>query len=131
MITWNTNVDAPCCPGEIVDDDTGRTVLIQTDWDFPGVASTFGWSTEFVQRCPECGVVHLDPDEIYTKGFPVEWRCPKCHQNRTTPCPHETTDGSVDCDCGMAASAFIAAAREWLDNHDGATVENPGYFQEV
>ena len=22
----------------------GRTILVQTDWDFPGVAETFGWS---------------------------------------------------------------------------------------
>jgi hypothetical protein len=22
----------------------GRNILIQTDWDYPGVASTFGWS---------------------------------------------------------------------------------------
>ena len=24
--------------------EDGRSVLVQTDWDFPGVASTFGWS---------------------------------------------------------------------------------------
>jgi len=29
--------------------EDGRDVLVQTDWDFPGVASTFGWSA-----CP-CG----------------------------------------------------------------------------
>ena len=29
--------------------EDGRDVLVQTDWDFPGVASTFGWSP-----CP-CG----------------------------------------------------------------------------
>jgi len=22
----------------------GRTILVQTDWDFPGVAESFGWS---------------------------------------------------------------------------------------
>ena len=29
--------------------DNGREILIQSDWDFPGLASTFGWSP-----CP-CG----------------------------------------------------------------------------
>ena len=24
--------------------DDGQNRLIQTDWDFPGIASTFGWS---------------------------------------------------------------------------------------
>ena len=47
-ITWNTDVNAPCCPGEIVAED-GRTVLIQTDWDYPGFAITFGWDP-----CEEC-----------------------------------------------------------------------------
>jgi hypothetical protein len=28
---------------EIIDNDSGESLLIQTDWDFPGVASTFGW----------------------------------------------------------------------------------------
>ena len=23
---------------------SGREILVQTDWDFPGLASTFGWS---------------------------------------------------------------------------------------
>jgi hypothetical protein len=33
----------------IIEHTDGRTVLIQSDWDYPGVASTFGW-----QPCP-CG----------------------------------------------------------------------------
>ena len=33
----------------LIEADDGRTVLIQTDWDYPGVASVFGWSP-----CP-CG----------------------------------------------------------------------------
>jgi hypothetical protein len=37
--------NAPCCIAEIVNcDDESQTVLIQTDWDWPGVASSFGWS---------------------------------------------------------------------------------------
>jgi hypothetical protein len=30
--------------------EDGREILVQSDWDFPGVASTFGWSP-----CP-CGL---------------------------------------------------------------------------
>jgi hypothetical protein len=33
---------------EIPEDD--REILIQTDWDYPGIASTFGWVP-----CRECG----------------------------------------------------------------------------
>jgi hypothetical protein len=33
---------------------TKRTVLVQRDWDYPGVASSFGWSPARVNRkCPE------------------------------------------------------------------------------
>ena len=34
---------------EIEPEDGGETVLVQTDWDFPGTADTFGW-----QAC-DCG----------------------------------------------------------------------------
>lgn len=47
-ITWNTDVNAPCCPGEILADD-GRSILIQTDWDYPGTARNFGWDMTTVQ----------------------------------------------------------------------------------
>ena len=99
-ITWNTEVNAPCCPGEIVNGD-GRSVLVQTDWDFPSVAGSFGWSPNFVQVCDEPGRY----------------------------CDHDGTDGTVDCSCGVTAGDFISAARGWLDDHDGATVEDPGYFE--
>ncbi len=128
MITWTLDPHAGCCQGAITDNETGRTLPVQTDWDFPGVARSFGWATEFVQCCPECDVVHLSPEDIHTHGFPVEWRCPNCGRENTTPCPHETTDGTVDCDCGMTASDFISLAREWLDAHHGETAEDPGYF---
>ncbi len=54
-ITWNTDVNAPCCPGEILAED-GRSILVQTDWDYPSAAGLFGWSLRNVQRSPECGV---------------------------------------------------------------------------
>jgi len=99
MITWNTDVNAPCCPGEIVAED-GRTVLVQTDWDWPGVASTFGWS-----------IRNLVPDG--------------------QACDHNGTDGTVDCpECGITAADFISAAGEWLRDNNGATADDPGYFQD-
>ncbi len=120
MITWNTDVNAPCCPGEIVDNETGRTVLVQTDWDCPSVASTFGWSTEHIQRCAECGHVH--PSCGYV--------CEECgHPGRY--CTHNHTDGTVDCpDCGLTATDFISAAREYLDGANGRGANDPGYFLE-
>lgn len=65
----------------------GRSILIQTDYDFPGVASSFGWSA---CRCGE-------------------------------------TDGTVDCP-HRTASEMIAAAREFLDDKIGESVDDPGYF---
>ena len=72
----------------VIDLETGEDILIQTDWDYPGVASTFGWS----------------------------------------PC-HSETDGTVDCPvCGKTASEMITEAADYLDNHLGDEVEDPGYF---
>jgi hypothetical protein len=72
----------------ITDLETEREILIKSDWDFPGVASVFGWS----------------------------------------PC-HRSTDGTIDCqECGKRAGTMIAEAAEYLDGCDGATAEDPGYF---
>ena len=67
--------------------DEGREILIQADWDFPGVASTFGWVP-----C-ECG-----------------------HTDGTVACAHKT------------ASRMIVDAAEYLEDHVGDCVEDPGYF---
>lgn len=98
-ITLNAHPDnAPCCI-EIVAED-GQSRLIQTDWDWPGIASTFGWSVSDVQHDPE------DCDH----------------------CDH-ATDGTVKCPkCGMPVSLFLKSAREFIDDNDGKTVEDPGYF---
>lgn len=97
----NTDIDAPCCPCEIVDEATGRSFLAQTDWDYPGIATTFGWSVQEVQRNDAaCG-----------------------------ECEHVYTDGTIDCpDCGVPARAFIAAAGDWLGRHNGTEADDPGYF---
>lgn len=104
-IIWNTDVNAPCCPGEILNcDDESKSILIQTDWDFPGTAQTFGWSLRQVQA-------------------------PR--RKRKNKCRHNGTDGTVDCkECGLTATDFISAAYDWLMSHDGAIAEDPGYFSE-
>lgn len=97
-ITLDSNPsDAPCCLKIVAED--GRDILIQTDWDYPGIASTFGWSISNVKA-------ETDPD-----------------------CEHSGTDGTVNCPhCGLGAGIFIYEARQWLDDNDGAETEDPGYF---
>jgi hypothetical protein len=106
-IRWNTDVNAPC-PGEIVllfknGRPTKETILVQTDWDYPGVARTFGWDMTSVQpETPPLG----------------------CRS-----CDHSGTDGTVMCpECGLTATDFISAAYDWLIENDGVTAEDPGYF---
>ena len=127
-ITWNTEVNAPCCPGEIVADD-GRTVLVQTDWDFPATASSFGWSLREVQRCRKCKECK-ECKTVLGAGTPL-FACSACDDLVQRCCEHRGTDGTVDCkECGCTASAFIEAAGEWLRENDGATADDPGYFAE-
>jgi len=58
-----------------------------------------------------------------------DYLCPKCNEHYQY-CDHTHTDGTVDCkDCGLTATDFIGAASDWLDDNDGATVEDPGYFE--
>ena len=132
LIAWNTDVNAPCCPGEIVwpryrDDWTGRftndRILIQTDWECPAVATNFGWSlSPRVQRCPVCKHVQLHSPDV---PFAL---CEECG-GQYGICPHDHTDGTVICDeCGVTASDFISAAYDWLRDHDGVTASDPGYF---
>ena len=67
--------------------ETDETVLIQTDWDYPGATSSFGWVA-----C-ECGL----------------------------------TDGTIDCK-HKKASDMIESAGNFLDEHIGDEIEDPGYF---
>ena len=122
-VTWNTDVNAPCCPGEILGEKRGQSILIQTDWDYPGTANTFGWSLHSVQRCPECG-------ETLNVATDCDcFACPDCERIGKC-CDHDGTDGTVDChDCGMTATDFISAAYDWLTDNDGATADDPGYFE--
>ena len=74
----------------LISTENGKNILIQTDWDYAGVASTFGWVP-----CDKCG----------------------------------DTDGTVDCK-HKTASQMIAEAQQYLDDHIGDTVEDPGYFED-
>lgn len=85
-------------PNILIKAEDGRDILIQTDYDYPGTASTFGWSPRAIQ--PESG----ECDHTGTDG--------------TVKCP----------DCGMSASAFICAAYQFLMDNAGKTVRDPGYF---
>lgn len=123
-ITWNTDVNAPCCPGEIVDDRDGQTILVQRDYDFPGVAGTFGWSIRNVQRCPACKSTDTSQDDDNVICDNCDCRC-----QTFEACDHDGTDGTVNCpECGVTAAEFISAAGAWLRDNDGATADDPGYF---
>ncbi len=75
---------------DMYSDDTSKTILVDSDWGFPGLASTFGWS-------PCCGAGQ--------------------------------TDGTVDClSCGAKTGDLISSAADFLDDHLGTIVEDPGYF---
>ncbi len=74
--------------------DSGHeSVLIASDWDFPGLARDLGWNGKL---------------------------------GRGDHCSHRGTDGTVSCpDCGRGASAFISAAREYLDSRCGQSFNDP------
>lgn len=114
----------PCCPCLIVAED-GRDILVQSDWDYPGFASTFGWSVRNVQKCLHCG-------KILTVDYSANmFACADCDGAVGTCCDHDSTDGTVDCRaCGATATDFISAAYDYLRYNDGAEAEDPGYFAE-
>lgn len=74
------------------------SLLIQTDWDYPGTASTFGWSIRSVQKRKK--------------------RCDHGGTDGTIVCP----------DCGITHIEFINSAFDFLTNNIGAIADDPGYF---
>jgi hypothetical protein len=84
-------------------EDPSQSVLVQTDWDYLGIAQSFGWSL--------CSV------QVQNRGYGLR------------PCDHYGTDGSIECiDCGLQPVTFIEAAASWLDENEGTTAVDPGYF---
>lgn len=106
---------------QIVDEARDEAKPVLTDWDYPGVAQTFGWGMRRVQH------QDLHPeDEDSSVSFDY-----KGESDGGFPCCHRHTDGTVDCpDCKVTAINFINAAYEWLCDNDGATADDPGYFSE-
>ena len=105
--------------------DDGQDLLIQTDWDYPAVASNLGWAPRLIQICPECkDALRVDRDCVLAA-------CHACGDRILRVCDHDGTDGTVACpDCGIGAGAFIGAAQEFLDDHIGESFDDPGYFAE-
>lgn len=77
----------------------------------------------------ECGA--WNADEL--ADDPANWRriiWLAAGNLKDDPCKHDGTDGTVSCpECGLSASEFIEAARQWLGDNDGAEAEDPGYFE--
>lgn len=98
--------------------DGNGNVFIQTDWEYPGIAATFGWSPS------QCKPNDLDEDELADMTPEQQsWHHKQCR------CEHKGTDGTVDCkDCGLEATDFIASAYDFLQENEGKIVEDPGYF---
>lgn len=75
-------------------DDGECLAFVQSDWDYPGLAQSLGWSVTDV-------AVEADPT-----------------------CEHDGTDGTVRCEgCGADAGVFLSAAYDWLHARDGHTLE--------
>jgi hypothetical protein len=71
--------------------------LVQSDWDYPGIAEDLGWHRTRVQVGP-----HREVRELARRS--------------RVGCQHAHTDGTVDCPCGVTASDFIRAAGRYLDS---------------
>jgi len=81
--------------------DDKTTMLVQTDWDYPGVARSFGWNAV-------AGNFKTGDED----------------------CNHETTDGTVTCKgCGKTSTDFISEAADYLDAHLGMVIDAPEYFE--
>ena len=105
--------------------DNGQSRLIQTDWDYPGIANTFGWDKRSIQACPTCKqLLNVAP----RSGM---FACHNCGDKVSLICQHDATDGTINCHCELTAGHFITSARQWIDDHDRATTEDPGYFADT
>jgi len=107
--------------------DTGEDILIQTDFDFPSVASVFGWSPKMVQK----DFAKEIEKKAWDDGLTAEQEANAIAEAEANfvPCEHPNTDGTVDCNvCGVTTGEFIEGATKYLDDHIGEITEDPGYF---
>lgn len=105
--------------GYLITHDDGRDILIQSDWDFCGVASSFGWRPENKEECD------WDTSECEFCALKEE-----CEDGKFVSCQcwQFGTDGTVECpNCHKTASEFISDAAAFLDDSPDS-VEDPGYF---
>lgn len=103
-----------CSPNFCFDllDETGKSIqFVQSDWDYPGLASMLGWDIQQVSK-----EVEDDAGNAITIGG---------------GCLHDSTDGTVECkNCKLKAGDFIASAYDWLVEHDGEEFDIDGdYFE--
>ena len=70
-----------------------KFTLVQTDWDYPGIAQSMGWSLRDVQA---------DGQSCRHDGTDGTVKCP---------------------DCGIDAVDFIAAASKYIYDHAGETFD--------
>lgn len=79
----------------------GDGTMVQSDWDYPSLAQSAGWSLARVQR---------------RHGRTVAMaRINRARLADGCDCDHSGTDGTVDCpECGITAGAFIKAANDFL-----------------
>jgi hypothetical protein len=83
---------------------TDKDTLVQTDYDYPSLASTFGWDMRETQ--------------VMNAGY------------YGVLCTHSQTDGTVNCpQCGLTPTTFINDADTFLSDNLGAIAEDPGYFE--
>jgi hypothetical protein len=86
----NVRLETELTAFKLTDTETGKSVLFQTDWDFPSLARSLGWDMTTLQR-----------------------------GKRSSPCDHSGTDGTVRCpECRITAGEFIAEASKWLHDHE-------------
>jgi hypothetical protein len=134
----------------VTDLETKKDLLIQTDWNFPGLASNFGWRISAVQRDDDedlklAYTILLAISEFWETGDAPIHKSALLFDDHDKPiaqfirqfitsvqcCQHLHSDGTVTCpDCGLTSTDFISAAREWLDDNEGAEAEDPGCFGE-
>ena len=84
--------------------ENGQEKLIQNDHDWPSLATDFEWCKNEVQN-----------------PFYIAANNP--------PCKHNLTDGTSNCRaCKVTSTEFICAARAYLEEVDGRTIDDPGWF---
>lgn len=91
------------------------TQLVQTDFEYPATAESFGWSIRRVQwrltgkaREGDKGRMTMEHlSRAFCQGSKAQGK----------RCAHSGTDGTVDCpECKMPAGMFIQCAAEFLDS---------------